>query len=574
MMAILFFYIWLLGWNVHGWISYRVNYKYVFRFRYQYSEPWKIFQIGAIFSTLLLISLLWYLLIQDTNGRVAHFLEFIPKDLLPLMVLLLFIGYVAFPHRTWLNGRGRRHIWHLVLEIFKTPFIPTNFTMTWVTDQLASLAQPLKDLEYTICFYVSYFQNDEAAILQCQGYKRISRGLIMALIALTLRCLQCLRQAYDAKTHREKKLPLINFGKYTCSIMLTVLSYLVNITDAHLHFFILWIVFAAIASVYTYIWDLTQDWDWLHKDAKHKLLRDELAYKRPIYYYIVMVSDILMRFAAQLSLSTPVITPIMKPALYQFVIALVAVFQRGVWNFFRVENAHLHSLGGLHVVLYIPLPYESDKFPDKIEEDNFEEDLKAIMGHEDSFLRGHMNDVRLFKRDWNRKLMHQQTVLDDEDINRLDSSLYGREATLYQIKCLCEEPICKPDEIQHAKIEEFTEEVIGYIERNKDETRSLAEIKDDVDQFIKDLRVNVRRYTGKSRVGETQVEILGDERRKNGSSNGSSHDSINGAEDKKRKKEKYPTDEAISREIADDHLNAILQEGSCYEPLLQKENEE
>jgi len=62
--------------------------------------------------------------------------------------------------------------------------------MTWVTDQLASLAQPLKDLEYTICFYVGYFQSDEAAILQCQGYKRVSRGLIMALIALTLRCLQ------------------------------------------------------------------------------------------------------------------------------------------------------------------------------------------------------------------------------------------------------------------------------------------------------------------------------------------------------------------------------------------------
>jgi len=130
----------------------------------------------------------------------------------------------------------------------------------------------------------------------------------------------------------------------------------------------LWIMFAAIASVYTYIWDLTQDWDWLHKDAKYKYLRDELAYKHPIYYYIVMVTDIVMRFAAQLSLSTPVITPIMKPALYQFVIALIAIFQRGVWNFFRVENAHLHSLGGLHVVIYIPLPYETEKFTDKAEE--------------------------------------------------------------------------------------------------------------------------------------------------------------------------------------------------------------
>ena len=34
----------------------------------------------------------------------------------------------------------------------------------------------------------------------------------------------------------------------------------------------------------------------------------------------------------------------------------------------RVENAHLHSLGGLHVVIYIPLPYETERFTDKIEE--------------------------------------------------------------------------------------------------------------------------------------------------------------------------------------------------------------
>ena len=200
------------------------------------------------------------------------------------------------------------------------------------------------------------------------------------------------------------------------------------------------------------------------------------------------------------------------------------------------------------------------------------------MGHEDSFLKGQMNDVRLFRRDWNQKLMHQQTVLDNEDINRLDTSLYGREATLYKMKWLCEEPICKPNEIQPAKIEEFTEEVVGYIERNKDEAESLTEIKKDVDEFIKDLRAsvsNVKRGT-KPRAGDAQVEILGSERRKNGSNNGSSSSgSVNSADAKKRKKEKYPTDEVISREIAEDHFTAALQEeGSCYEPLLQKDNED
>jgi len=48
-----------------------------------------------------------------------------------------------------------------------------------------------------------------------------------------------------------------------------------------------------------------------------------------------MVTDLIMRFAAQLSLSSPVIEPIMKPAVYQFLIGFIAILQRGIWNFFR-----------------------------------------------------------------------------------------------------------------------------------------------------------------------------------------------------------------------------------------------
>jgi len=48
-----------------------------------------------------------------------------------------------------------------------------------------------------------------------------------------------------------------------------------------------------------------------------------------------MIIDIALRFVGQMSLSTPVVTPVMSPALYQFVIALVAIIQRIFWNFFR-----------------------------------------------------------------------------------------------------------------------------------------------------------------------------------------------------------------------------------------------
>lgn len=59
-----------------------------------------------------------------------------------------------------------------------------------MTDQLASMALPLKDLEYTLCFYREYFQSNESGIKECQSYKRFSRGVVMSLIPLTYRCLQ------------------------------------------------------------------------------------------------------------------------------------------------------------------------------------------------------------------------------------------------------------------------------------------------------------------------------------------------------------------------------------------------
>jgi len=48
--AIIFIYIWLLGWNLYGWISYHINYKYVFGFKHHHSEVWKVNKLVIIFS--------------------------------------------------------------------------------------------------------------------------------------------------------------------------------------------------------------------------------------------------------------------------------------------------------------------------------------------------------------------------------------------------------------------------------------------------------------------------------------------------------------------------------------------
>ncbi len=85
--------------------------------------------MAAFFTTLLLVSLLWYLILQDSQGKLANLLSFIPKDLLPLIVLLVFLVFMFFPHQQWFHGSGRRHVFNLVLEVLKTPFVPITFTV-------------------------------------------------------------------------------------------------------------------------------------------------------------------------------------------------------------------------------------------------------------------------------------------------------------------------------------------------------------------------------------------------------------------------------------------------------------
>jgi len=41
----------------------------------------------------------------------------------------------------------------LMIDSILSPFQGVTFPITWLTDQAVSMAVPLKDLEYTICYY-------------------------------------------------------------------------------------------------------------------------------------------------------------------------------------------------------------------------------------------------------------------------------------------------------------------------------------------------------------------------------------------------------------------------------------
>jgi len=381
--GLMIIYVWLLAWNVYVWTSYHVNYKLVFRFNYHYSQLSEILKRAAGFSTVLLVLLLWYLLLEGQKGKLSQSLSFVPKEVIPLFAWIVFIGYLVFPHRKMFNGQGRLYVFRIVKNMLKTPFISVNFPLIWATDQLASFVLPLKDLEYTICFYTTFFFDKTSSYSECYSAKGIGKGVLIAAIPLIVRFFQCLRQAYDAGSFRHES--IINSIKYLFSFFVAVLSYLVSLYSQSQIIFSAWILFAAISTVYSYSWDLKKDWGFLVPNARHRFLRNDLSYNDPKLYYLAMAVNLLMRLVWVMSISPDVISRNIRPELFNLIVGFIEIFRRSVWNFLRVEKEHIANVGNFKAVPDMNLPFPNIAYDSNLrEEEVFCSDLKSIIENDSS----------------------------------------------------------------------------------------------------------------------------------------------------------------------------------------------
>lgn len=65
---------------------------------------------------------------------------------------------------------------------------------------------------------------------------------------------------------------------------------------------------AAITSIYSYAWDLKMDWGLLDtSQQKNPLLRKELSYNNPYFYYTAMVLNFILRASWVFSISPNIV---------------------------------------------------------------------------------------------------------------------------------------------------------------------------------------------------------------------------------------------------------------------------
>lgn len=387
-----------IGINIWGWRTAGVNHVLIFEIDpREHLSHQHILEIAAWLTLLLLFSILCF--IYDPIPKI------IPPYAYPVILYSFIALFLILPKVPGCSSYYKARMWLLtkMKRLLVAPYYPVEFADFWLADQMNSLAAVIMDLEYLICFFsfdgnfttgltttstaivgngthpvnISLPTNSSGRAMidmtyevledrpVCGQYKYGVR-LFLACWPALIRFLQCARRYYDSK----KAFPhLYNAGKYSTTFFkvgFTALFYEYADSDTKTIWFSLWLVSTIVSSCYTLWWDLKMDWGFLESNEENTLLREEIVYSYPIYYYLAILQDVLLRFAWSIEFylkSFALSSPIHKEII-STVFKSLEVFRRFIWNFFRLENEHLNNCGEFRAVRDISInPLREEDLP-------------------------------------------------------------------------------------------------------------------------------------------------------------------------------------------------------------------
>jgi hypothetical protein len=339
--------IWLLAVNVYAWEKANVNYKLCFQFNNHYSHLVSILIRVSILTAVGTLMILCYIILRIQTPIFYDLVNFVPINCTPLICWLVFLVYMMIPLRLF-NYQGVIYVYRLISESI---LLRVDFKHLWFVSQLTSFVGPLRDIEYTVCYYSFYDLPSNEKDVLCSQNRTIV--LVIGMIPGVLATLQCLKLILTTQAHPQ----IINMVKYFLSTLVILLSFIANIYPG---FQILWLLTAAVSTVIATYWDLKYDFGFL-EPGKSYPLREKLSYNNKFFYYFVLITNLFLRFMWVLSTSREMIYRFIRPEFFMLVIYSVEIIRRGMWNFIRVELQHIQLCKEFRVVNHVDLPLKKNK---------------------------------------------------------------------------------------------------------------------------------------------------------------------------------------------------------------------
>ncbi|KAK9459329.1 EXS family-domain-containing protein [Lipomyces oligophaga] len=329
----------LFAMNCMVWARNKINYVFIFEFDLHHILDWREFLELPSFLFFWL-SLCMYLCMSDfwPDKLPAYWWTLI---YICVSVVIVFMPFPIF------NWRAREWLVIALWRLFFSGLYPVEFRDFFLGDIFCSLTYSVSNIDLFFCLFAHNWT--ETAV--CGSSRSRLMGFLSALPPIW-RFLQCLRRYADTRNWFPH---LANAGKYTFTIATAVVLSVWRIdrldTNRNVYIF-----FVLVNTVYSGFWDLFMDWSLFQANSQHKLLRDELGFRDPRWYYAAMIIDPVLRFNWVFYVIFPV--QIQQSAVTSFLIALVEVLRRFVWIFFRMENEHCANVTRFQASRNLPLPYE------------------------------------------------------------------------------------------------------------------------------------------------------------------------------------------------------------------------
>ncbi|XP_011073562.1 phosphate transporter PHO1 [Sesamum indicum] len=345
MFALLSLHLFMYGCNLFLWKSTRINYNFIFDFQPATALSYRdAFLVCTSLMTAVVGSMVVHLILLST-GIFPRQADFIPGILLLCSVLLLICPLNVFYRPT------RYCFLRVIRNIVCSPFYKVLMVDFFMADQLTSQIPLLRHMESAACYLLagSFKTHRYETCKSGKQYRELA--YVISFAPYYWRAMQCARRWFDECNIDH----LANLGKYV-SAMVAAGARLTYARQPSQLWLVTVLVTSFVATVYQLYWDFVKDWGLLNRKSKNAWLRDDLVLKNKGIYYGSIALNFILR-VAWVETVMKFNIGVVESRLLDFFLASLEVIRRGHWNYYRLENEHLHNVGKFRAVKTVPLPF-------------------------------------------------------------------------------------------------------------------------------------------------------------------------------------------------------------------------
>lgn len=297
--------------NCAVWDSYKINYKLVFELNAHDALDYREYLVLPSFVCFIASCFAFFGNSTENPNIFANTYFYVS-----LFVLLCPLNILYLKARIWLIVS--------IFRLFLSGFYPVEFRDFFFGVMTCSLTYPIANIP-------QYF------------HPSLNKLVFMTCLPPIWRSMQCLRRFLDTGDWFPH---FANLAKY---LITTMYFFMVPTYRSNKSLKPLFITIALINSVYSIFWDVCMDWS-LFQNSDNMFLRDVLIYKKKWIYYTAILIDAILRFQW-------LIYMIKIEQKTIFFVAIIELFRRFMWMFFRMENEHASNMNLLRVSRVCELPY-------------------------------------------------------------------------------------------------------------------------------------------------------------------------------------------------------------------------